>query len=112
MFTVDIGNVKNEPEHALLVRDAKTLHRKMGHLGIKNLKKLVKMVDGVKESELPKDDEFLCEVCVKAKHARSPFSGELPKATRELEIIHTDVCGPIETETYDGKRYFITFLEL
>lgn len=36
---------------------------------------------------------------------------ERTRATRALEIIHTDVCGPIDPDTWDGNKYFITFLD-
>ena len=28
-----------------------------------------------------------------------------------LEIIHTDVCGPISVEARGGYRYFLTFID-
>ena len=28
-----------------------------------------------------------------------------------LEIIHTDVCGPMSVEARDGYRYFLTFTD-
>lgn len=33
------------------------------------------------------------------------------RATRPLEIIHTDLCGPIDPDTWDGNRYFLTFAD-
>ena len=28
-----------------------------------------------------------------------------------MEIIHTDVCGPMQTATVSGNRYFLTFID-
>ena len=28
-----------------------------------------------------------------------------------LEVIHSDVCGPMQTPTFSGKRYFVTFID-
>uniref|UniRef100_A0AAV1VAU9 Integrase catalytic domain-containing protein n=1 Tax=Peronospora matthiolae TaxID=2874970 RepID=A0AAV1VAU9_9STRA len=28
-----------------------------------------------------------------------------------LEVIHSDVCGPMKTPTFSGKRYFVTFID-
>ena len=28
-----------------------------------------------------------------------------------LELIHTDICGPINPESFSGKRYFISFID-
>ena len=27
-----------------------------------------------------------------------------------LELIHTDICGPFPTASWDGQQYFITFI--
>ena len=53
----------------------------------------------------------VCEVCLEAKQTRSPFKSERTRASRPLEIIHTDVCGPVDPVTWDGKKYFTTFLD-
>ena len=33
----------------------------------------------------------------------------MERATDLLEIIHTDVCGPMSVEAHSGYRYFLTF---
>ena len=33
------------------------------------------------------------------------------RASDLLEIVHTDVCGPMSVEACDGYRYFITFTD-
>lgn len=33
------------------------------------------------------------------------------RATRILELVHSDVCGPIETVSKGGARYFVTFID-
>ena len=40
---------------------------------------------------------------------KTPFSGTMERATYLLEIIHTDVCGPMNIEARGGYRYFFTF---
>ena len=42
---------------------------------------------------------------------KTPFSGTLERATDLLEIIHTDVCGPMNVEARGGYRYFLTFTD-
>ena len=84
-------------------------HRRLGHLGMANVWKLVSknMVDGIKDKVNRTID--LCEPCVKGKSTRRPFSGHRPQTTRPLERVHTDICGPIPETAIDGSRYFITF---
>ena len=42
---------------------------------------------------------------------KTPFSGTMEWATDLLEIIHTDVCGPMNIEARGGYRYFLTFTD-
>jgi hypothetical protein len=45
------------------------------------------------------------------KMIKTPFSGIMERATDLLEIIHTDVCGPMSISTRGGYRYFLTFTD-
>ena len=50
-------------------------------------------------------------VCLESDH-RDPFeAGKAWRATKPLELIHTDVCGPMKTSTISGNRYFLTFID-
>ena len=42
---------------------------------------------------------------------KTPFSGTMERATDLLEIIHIDVCGPMNIEARGGYRYFLTFTD-
>lgn len=70
------------------------LHRKMGH-----------------SSKYPSNG--ICEVCIKSKQTRLPFKSVSTeqKAKSVLEIVSSDVCGPITPSTYDGKNYMVTFID-
>lgn len=82
----------------------------MGHLNIGDVRRLASMVDGI--GQLKNDMEGVCEPCQLGKQARKPFHSQSePRSSRVLELIHTDVCGPITPPTYDNKRYLITFLD-
>ena len=53
-----------------------------------------------------------CEECVLSKHARTSIQKKAEfSAKQPLEFIHTDICGPINPESFSGKRYFISFIE-
>ena len=45
------------------------------------------------------------------KMTKTPFSGTMERATDLLEIIHTDVCGPMSVEAGGRYRYFLTFTD-
>ena len=42
------------------------------------------------------------------KMTKIPFSGTMERATNLLEIIHTDVCGPMSAESCSEYRYVLT----
>src|SRR3954464_1060593 len=43
------------------------------------------------------------------KMTKTPFSGMMERATDLLEIIHTDVCGPMSVASRDGYHNVLTF---
>ena len=65
-------------------------------------------MDGLLESL---DDESFdaCEPCLVGKMTKTPFSQKMEQATDLLEIIHTNVCGPLSVDARGGYRYFLTF---
>ena len=52
-----------------------------------------------------------CEPCLMGKMTKTSFPGTMERATNLLEIIHTDVCGPMSVEARGGYRYFLTFID-
>ena len=67
-------------------------HCRLGHIGVKRTKKI--HADGLLES-LDYESVDACEPCLMGKMTKTPFSGTIERATNLLEIIHTDVCGPM-----------------
>ena len=81
-------------------------HCRLGHIGVKRMKKL--HADGILES-LDYESLGTCEPCLMGKMTKTPFSETMERATDLLEIIHTDVCGPMNIEVHGRYRYFLTF---
>ena len=81
-------------------------HCHLGHIGVKRMKKL--HVDGLLES-LDYESFDTCKPCLMGKMTKTPFYGTMERANDLLEIIHTDVCGPMSVEARCGYRYFLTF---
>jgi transposase InsO family protein len=55
---------------------------------------------------------FACEGCVEGKQARRPVPTDGGTfATKILELVHSDVCGPTKTASIGGARYFLTFID-
>jgi hypothetical protein len=84
-------------------------HRRMGHLGIQNLRKLQKMSLGLDLSHI-KQVDCVCEACLKGRMHDIPHRNSLAVNAKPYEVIFSDVEGPISTG-YDGSRYFVTFTD-
>lgn len=87
-------------------------HQRLGHINGSKLKEIARK--GIlKDLKIPLTAELsFCEGCVEGKMFRKPFKslGEI-RSTRRLELVHSDVCGPMQTESIGGKRYFVTFID-
>ena len=81
-------------------------HCRLGHIGVKRMKKI--HANGLLES-LDYESVDACEPCLMGKMTKTPFSGTMERATDLLEIIHTDVCGPMNIEAHDRYHYFLIF---
>jgi transposase InsO family protein len=72
--------------------------------------KLDKMINGMNLKEVPL--HHVCEACIKGKHQRTSFlNDEATRASKLLELVHSDVCGPMKTTSRGGARYFVTFID-
>jgi hypothetical protein len=59
---------------------------------------------------LAKIDLPICEPCLAGKACRRPF-GKAVRATQSLELIHSDICGPMNIQACHGTSYFLTFID-
>lgn len=88
----------------------KLWHERYGHLNYKDLIELCdkKRVYGI---DLPlKKQKLPCETCDQAKIHTLPFT-EGTRAKNVLELVHTDICGPMNIKSYGNARYFATFID-
>ncbi|CAA7062303.1 unnamed protein product [Microthlaspi erraticum] len=68
-----------------------------------------KMVNGLPSFKV---NQEVCGACKRGKQARDAFPKESQTKTKEkLEIVHTDVCGPMQTMSLNGSRYFLLFVD-
>lgn len=86
-------------------------HSRYGHLNFGSLNKMVKqnMVIGLKTSF---GNDIVCETCAKSKICvkKFPKSSE-NRATEILDLVHSDICGPMNKKSIGGSRYFATFID-
>lgn len=86
-------------------------HRRFGHLGLHNLQRLTrdKLVNGF-DFNMSKEIGF-CGTCAEGKHHRSPFPTSTSQAKVPLGLVHSDVCGKMNSRSLGGAEYFLTFID-
>lgn len=87
-------------------------HRIFGHRDPIAIREMFKnnLIVGAKLVEC--SCQSMCEVCLKAKSTCLPFPKEsMNRSKKALELIHTDVCGPMQTMSRSGKRYLLTLID-
>ena len=95
-----------------LTTDQATLwHRRYGHLSWNGLIVLQqkKMVEGLPQFKVI---QRVCEGCLVGRQHRDPFPKKsVWRASKRLQLVHADICGPINPTSNSNKRYLITFID-
>lgn len=100
---------KDKAYFAATTQTAELWHRRLGHLGYKSMKALS---DGLATGiQVKTSNTTPCISCIKEKHHRASFPKEGKRATEMLELIHSNLCGPMETTSAGGSRYFLTLID-
>ncbi|KAL0293564.1 UNVERIFIED_CONTAM: Retrovirus-related Pol polyprotein from transposon TNT 1-94 [Sesamum calycinum] len=90
------------------LENAQIWHARLGHISHDRMKRLVDS----KSLEIDNLDNLpACVSCLKWKKTKKPFVGQSKLANGLLDLIHTDVYGPLNTQARGGFSYFITFTD-
>ena len=68
----------------------------------------MKRVRGLQK--LKKPDNAMCKQYQLEKMTKSSFKRKTYSFDNILELVHTDLCGPINVQSYCGDKYFILFV--
>ena len=89
-------------------------HQRFGHLNMQDINSISKnnnIVDGMK-IDTGEDDNNDCGSCALGKMHRLPFPKKSEhRAKSALELIHTDLCGPMQVASVGGSRYLLSFID-
>ncbi len=113
-LSYDINNIEIMNEHDHLAKKRKVSnetylwHLRLGHINPNRIHGLVK--SGILTS-LDFEPIPVCESCLEGKMTKRPFKAKGYRATKLLELVHTDVCGPINVQARGGYEYFVTFID-
>lgn len=86
-------------------------HCRLGHLNYNYVNQLLtkEMVDGMSYDADSKPNKE-CEACLRGKMKKEAFPKKSEhRATRPFELVHSDICGPMQVESKGGSKYMLTF---
>jgi transposase InsO family protein len=111
MYKLNLRNVREKCLQVDMKNKSELWHLRFGHLHYGGLKELTKKNTVHRLPDMNYSKKF-CEGCVLGKQARNIFPKKVEYlARRSLELIHTDICGPITPKSFSENRYFITFID-
>ena len=82
-------------------------HKRLSYISNRRIERLVS--DGILDS-LDFSNFEICTNFIKGKQTNTRRFG-VNRAIEVLELIHTDICGPFPTVSWNGQQYFITFID-
>lgn len=87
------------------------LHLALNNLNFYDIQRLYKE-SMTTDMQQPTGSQYPCESCIIGKHKHTPFPDKSFSKTTEIgQLIHHDICGPIEISSLGGYRYFYLFID-
>lgn len=110
--TSSLTDVQGEESAMVAAVPAVTWHKRLGHLsytGMCTLRKANHLK--FQDSEICENQLKNCVPCLEGKQVAKPFPSSAKRATQPLELVHSDVCGPMSSCSWGGARYLLTFTD-
>lgn len=91
--------------------DLQTWHEILGHCNHEDVQKLPKVVEGMIIKGKTEKPVPPCDVCIQGKFVQSRNREADTRAKEVLNLVHTDLAGPIDPISIDGHRFALSFTD-
>jgi hypothetical protein len=109
MYTLNESPEMNETEIIAVMEDLGSYHlwhKRLGHVNDKYVRQ------NVNEKNLQYSlKNFKCSTCQMEKQVQIIKRRRTREVEEILELVHSDVCGPFQTQARNGSMYFLTFID-
>lgn len=110
LYYLDITVKTQVTSHAATSFTLSTWHQRLAHTNTKTILKMARdlAVSGLDISSSSSQPP-LCTGCILGKMHKLPFPSGRKRGSCIGDLIHSDVCGPMQTESPNKSRYFVLF---
>lgn len=106
-----LPTVQDNVDQCKACYDVQTWHEILGHCNYDDVQKLQGVVSGMSIKGSAVKPAQLCEVCTKGKFTQTRNKEPDRRAKKPLELVHTDLAGPMQTSSLEGYRYAQSFTD-
>ena len=111
LYNLDVSKDSHQALASTVITTKELWHQRNGHINHHDMVLLQKksMVEGIL---VIKNEHLECSACALGKQHRNEFPVHQEKRQASLlELIHIDLCGPMQTRSLGGASYFLTFID-
>ncbi|GKB26272.1 retrovirus-related pol polyprotein from transposon TNT 1-94 [Tanacetum coccineum] len=116
LYTISLQETTSSTPICLMAKASPTQawlwHRRLSHLNFDyiNLLSMKDVVIGLPKLKYVKDQ--LCSSCEVSKAKRSSFKTKIvPSSKGRLNLLYTDLCGPMRVASINGKKYILVIVD-
>ena len=84
-------------------------HRRLAHLNYRALQAVKNIVTGIPVLQV--DHDGTCRECALGKNDKKSFPDSESRIKEILDLVHSDLCGPMTIASLGGYHYYVTFID-
>jgi hypothetical protein len=93
----------------IIVNPSELWNRIFDHINYKALSIIIKMAKHFLEIQVK--NVGICKGCAQGKNVKNPFPRNNNKSKGALDILHSDLCGPISPTSLSEYVYYVSFID-
>ena len=110
-LVIDFNQQNQSAMSTKVQEDSQLWHRRFGHFNYATLKQMQtqQIVENLPQIQ---ENDAICQTCQFGKLKRQPFPlTSLGKTVEKLQVVHSDLCGPMNEFSHARRRYFVIFID-
>src|SRR5579862_2523950 len=93
----------------MVAKTADIWHERYDHINHETLRQSSSVVKGMEIEGPPSEQK--CSACIIGKRSRQISRTPMERSNRLLALVHSDVLGPVQTPSHQGKLYYVSFID-